>query len=41
MTNTSIINIKTPFGSPTKSYEAMTGQEDFGRLTAEERPGGE
>lgn len=36
MTNTSIINIKTPFGSPTKRYEAMRAG-GFGRFTAEER----
>lgn len=34
MTNTSIINIKTPFGSPTKRYEAMRAG-GFGRVTAE------
>ena len=36
MTITSIINIKTPFGGPTKRYEAMRAG-GFGRFTAEAR----
>lgn len=36
MRNTSIINIKTPFGSLTKRYEAGRAG-GFGRFTAEAR----